>query len=107
VQGPSAWAFAQSRRCLRRCVRRRTGIWALPILAVLGLKRDLLSGKQKVRERAQESVLDRTGYGRKTTQDIRVEHTDKRSTAQILAEVRRLLPPSSLPVIEGEVVGED
>lgn len=77
---------------------------SIAIMAVLGLE-DLLGSKNpKVRQIAIDSALDRTGYGRKTTQDIRVEHVDKRSTAEILAEVRRLMPPSALPVIEGEVL---
>lgn len=51
-----------------------------------------------------DSLMDRGGYSRKTQHSVQVEHVDSRSTAQILAELQKLLPSSQLPMIEGEVV---
>jgi phage terminase small subunit len=75
------------------------------VIAVFRLADLLDSSDKKIRQVAIENALDRSGYGRKSTQDIRVEHTDNRSTAQILAEIQKLLPASALPMIEGEVLG--
>lgn len=70
-------------------------------LAILGLS-DLVGNKNpKVRAAAIDSVLDRTGYGRKSTQDIRVEHVDSRSTEELLASVRRMMGATSVAVIDG------
>lgn len=69
------------------------------VLAILGLT-DLVGNEDvKVRAAAIDSVLDRTGYGRKTSQDIRVDHTDSRTTAQIMAALQQFAP-KMLPVIE-------
>lgn len=55
------------------------------VVAILGLGDLLNSENEKIRLQAIENVLDRTGYGRKTFQDITVEHTDGRSTDALLA----------------------
>lgn len=73
----------------------------LPALAVMGMKRLVRSADEKVQQKAIDSVLDRTGFGRSTTQDIRVEHVDKRSTAELLEMVRANLQAPA-KVIEGE-----
>lgn len=70
------------------------------VLAILGLT-DLVGEKDpKIRAAAIDSVLDRTGYSRRTTQDIRVEHVDTRSTAEIMAALERLMPRAALPILE-------
>lgn len=71
------------------------------VLAILGLT-DLVGEKDaKIRAAAIDSVLDRTGYGRKTTQDIRVEHVDTRSTAELLAAVQHMISARpALPVVD-------
>lgn len=71
-------------------------------LAIAGLVRQLDSKNVKLRAAAIDSVLDRTGYGRKTTQDIRVEHVDTRSTAELLALVAKLAGVPAVPAIEGK-----
>ncbi len=71
----------------------------LRMMAVLRQKEHLRSDDLNVSQKAIDSVLDRTGLGRRTTQDIRVEHVETRSTADLLAAVRKLLPA---PAIEGE-----
>lgn len=78
---------------------------AAAVLAVLGLH-DLMGSKnEKVRLEAVNSALDRTGYGRRTTQDIRVEHVDSRSTEDLMRLVQQFsqgaLPG---PAVEGEFV---
>ncbi len=75
---------------------------SVAVLAILGLGKLVESKNEKIRSAAIDSVLDRTGYARKVTQDIRVEHTDSRSTAAILGELRRLMPAAPLPMIEGK-----
>jgi phage terminase small subunit len=82
----------------------------LAVVAILEMEDLIRSTDVKVKASAIDSVLDRTGYGRKTTQDIRVQHEDNRSTADLLAAVKQLMGPMavpSLPVIEGEVVSAD
>lgn len=77
--------------------RRLDGI---AVLAILGLGDLVTSRNPKVKAAAVDSVLDRTGYGRRSTQDVRVEHVDSRSTAELLAAVRQMMGPKALPVIE-------
>ncbi len=62
------------------------------------------TGDKKVKAKAIDSILDRTGFGRQTNQQIsmQVEHVDTRGTVEIMAELRKLLPNAGLPVIEGE-----
>lgn len=80
-------------------------------LAIAGLVRQLDSKSPKIRAAAIESVLDRTGYSRRTAQDIRVEHTDGRSTDALLAALeayaaeRRV--PKQIEAKAEEVNGED
>lgn len=71
----------------------------LRVIAQMKLKQQVMAKKPKLA--VIDSALDRTGFGRQTTQDIRVEHVDNRSTAEILAEVRRLMPKAEIPAIEG------
>lgn len=74
---------------------------ATAALAILHLGGLVEHKDPKVQQAAIDSVLDRKGFGRRTTQDIRVEHVDTRSTAELLAEVRRLTGGAlALPVIE-------
>lgn len=64
----------------------------IAVEAILGLGDLAKSEDEKVRASAIDSILDRTGYGRKTTQDIRVEHVDNRTTAELMAAARLMLP---------------
>ena len=73
---------------------------ATAVLAILHLGGLVEHKEPKVRAAAIDSVLDRTGYGRKTTQDIRVEHVDNRSTAEIAAAMAKMLGRAALPVID-------
>jgi hypothetical protein len=83
---------------LREEAERRFDTVAVEALIGLG---DLVKSKNpKARVAAIDSVLDRAGYGRRSVQDIRVEHVDSRSTAQILADLQRLMPGRALPVLE-------
>lgn len=59
----------------------------LAVIAVMGLGELIRSPDRKVKQTAIDSVLDRTGFSRRTQQDIKVEHTDNRSTAELLALV--------------------
>lgn len=77
--------------------RRLDGI---AVLAILGLGDLVTSKNEKVKAAAVDSVLDRTGYGRRSTQDVRVEHVDSRSTAELLAAVQAMMGPKALPVID-------
>lgn len=77
--------------------RRLDGI---AVLAILGLGDLVTSKNEKVKAAAVDSVLDRTGYGRRSTQDVRVEHVDSRSTAELLAAVKLLMGPKGLPIID-------
>ena len=78
--------------------RRLDGI---AVLAILGLGDLVQSKDEKIKSAAIDSALDRTGYSRRTQQDIRVEHTDKRSTAELLAAVRSLgMRVPELPALE-------
>ncbi len=61
-------------------------------LAIVRLGKNLLSKNGKISAAAVDSILDRTGISRKTTQDIRVEHVDNRSTGDLLASLRHLMP---------------
>lgn len=83
---------------LREEAERRFGA-SIP-LALVGLCDGIGKGSKKDRAAAVDSILDRAGYGRTTRQDIRVEHVDQRSTAELLDAVRRLMPAGA-PVIEG------
>lgn len=80
-------------------IREESGrhLGALTGLAVMNLKRSLRSNKPQVYERATESVLDRGGFGRSTTQDIRVEHVDSRSTAELLKLAQQFSQQGLLP----------
>lgn len=70
-------------------------------MALVGLA-DLVESKDaKTRSIAIDSVLDRSGVGRRTVQDIRVEHTDSRSTAELLELANRFQKMLPKP-IEGE-----
>lgn len=69
-------------------------------IALVGLADAVESGKGRNRTAAQIEALDRFGFGKKSTQDIRVEHMDSRSTAQILADLQRLMPGRALPMLE-------
>lgn len=69
------------------------------IEALLGLGTLVQHKDVKVRVAAIDSVLDRTGYSRRTTQDIRVEHVDTRSTAEILKSLQQFAP-RMLPVVD-------
>lgn len=61
------------------------------------------SQDEKVRLSAAGMILDRTGFGPRSTQNITVTHEDNRSTAELLAEIRKLAGPRlALPVIEGQ-----
>lgn len=73
---------------------------ALSALAIMGLKRSVRSGKHRERQAAADSILDRSGFGRTSVQDIRVEQVDRRSTAELMAAAKGLLP--SPKVIDGE-----
>lgn len=75
----------------------------IAVLAVLGLG-DLINSKnEKTRQVAVDSVLDRTGYGRQSQHKVQVEHTDARSTTELMALVEKYRAGRALPApIEGE-----
>lgn len=84
---------------LREEAERDLGL--MRVMAQLQLKALLRSEDANAAQKAVDSVLDRTGLGRTTTQDVRVEHVDKRSTAELLEAIRGLLP-APVKAIEGE-----
>lgn len=69
--------------------------------AIIGMSKLMRHKDAKVRKDTFDSILDRTGLGRKTTQDIRVEHTETRSTKELLDAMRKLLPAPK-ETVEGE-----
>lgn len=69
-------------------------------LAIVALRDQIGNSDPKVRQAAIDSALDRTGFGRKSSQDIRVEHSDTRSTAELLAAVQQLMGRKALPVVD-------
>jgi phage terminase small subunit len=71
----------------------------LAVLAVAALGLNLGSSNPKVRQVAADSVLDRTGRGRRSIQDIHVDQTDSRTTAELMDEVRRLMGGDAVPVV--------
>jgi hypothetical protein len=77
--------------------RRMGGATAMALVDLAGR---VESKQVKLKVPAGIEALDRFGYGKKTTQDIRVEHVDTRTTAQIIAELQRLSPRMALPVID-------
>jgi phage terminase small subunit len=82
---------------LKEEAERRLG--SATAMALVGLSEAVESKQAKLRMPAIDSVLDRAGYGRKTTQDIRVEHVDNRSTAELMAAARLMLP-QALPIVD-------
>jgi len=84
---------------------------SLAVLALLRLGNVVDNPKHRDHLKAVDSVLDRSGYGRQTQHRVRVEHTDTRSTAELLALVERYQASRALPApIEGEfeeAAGED
>ena len=76
-------------------------------LAIVALRDQIGSSDPKVRQAAIDSALDRTGYGRKSMQDIRVENVESRPTDELLTEIKELLERKKAPVIEGRAEVED
>jgi len=69
------------------------------VKAILRLGELVDSKDVKVSASAVDSVLDRTGYSRRTTQDIRVEKVDARGTAELLKAIENI-KQKALPVID-------
>lgn len=90
VQGHRLMRSARVIAALREEAERRMG--GATAMALVGLAEAVETGKGRNKTAAQIEVLDRFGFGKKTVQDIRVEHVDTRSTAELLAAVRQMLP---------------
>lgn len=74
----------------------------IAVLAILGLG-DLIGSKnEKIKAAAIDSALDRTGYGRQSRQDIRVEHIDTRTNEELLRIIGQFAPKLIEKPIEGE-----
>jgi hypothetical protein len=69
------------------------------------------SDDEKVRLAAATKILDRVGFGPKSTIHAEIDIRDNRSTSELLDFVRQLTAGpkavQSLPVIDGEVVAAD
>lgn len=98
VQGHRLMHQASVIAALKEEAERRMGGASAIALADLA---DRVESKQaKVRVPAGIEALDRFGYGKKTTQDVRVEHVDSRSTAEIAAALQKMMGRAALPVID-------
>jgi len=71
----------------------------MAIKAMLRLGSLVDSKDEKIAASAADSVLDRTGYSRRTQQDIRVEKVDSRSNEELL-RIIEAFKPKALPVID-------
>lgn len=74
---------------------------SVAVLALLRLEDIVENPEHSDHLKAVDSLLDRGGYSRKTQHSVNVQHTDSRSTAELLEAVRGLLPAPP-KVIEGE-----
>lgn len=85
--------------------RRLDGVAAL---AVAVLETNLRSSDPKARQAAADSILDRTGYARRTEQAVQVEHkTERRSYDQLLAAVKEKLGQHKIGALPAPEVSVD